>query len=114
MNPFRLDGRVAIVTGGGGGLGGGICAALSAAGAAVAVAGRTREKLERVATAVNEQGGRALAGVNQARGGAGAHASGERGTPGPRDQPRDAPVTAVTKSSSQKDNAIAIKAMVAK
>ncbi len=61
MNPFRLDGRVAIVTGGGGGLGGGICAALAAAGATVAVVGRTGEKLERVAAAVNEQGGRALA-----------------------------------------------------
>ena len=32
---FRLDGRVAIVTGGGGGLGAGICRALAAAGAAV-------------------------------------------------------------------------------
>lgn len=60
MNPFRLDGRVAIVTGGGGGLGGGICAALAAAGATVVVAGRTREKLERVAAMVNESGGRAV------------------------------------------------------
>jgi NAD(P)-dependent dehydrogenase (short-subunit alcohol dehydrogenase family) len=64
VNPYRLDGRVAIVTGGGGGLGGGlgggICPALAAAGAAVAVAGRTREKLERVAAGIVAGGGRAI------------------------------------------------------
>src|SRR5215204_6187993 len=60
-SPFRLDGRVAIVTGGGGGLGSGICAVLTAAGAAVAVTGRTREKLDRVAAGIVAAGGRALA-----------------------------------------------------
>jgi NAD(P)-dependent dehydrogenase (short-subunit alcohol dehydrogenase family) len=61
MSPFRLDERVAVVTGGGGGLGSGICSALAAAGAAVAVAGRTKEKLDRVAAGIVEAGGRALA-----------------------------------------------------
>jgi NAD(P)-dependent dehydrogenase (short-subunit alcohol dehydrogenase family) len=35
-DPFRLDGRVALVTGAGGGIGGATCAALAHAGAAVA------------------------------------------------------------------------------
>jgi NAD(P)-dependent dehydrogenase (short-subunit alcohol dehydrogenase family) len=60
-SPFRLDGRVAIVTGGGGGLGAGICPALAAAGAAVAVAGRTKEKLDRVVAEIVAGGGRAVA-----------------------------------------------------
>lgn len=57
----ELDGRVAIVTGGGGGLGEGICATLAAAGASVAVADVSREKAERVAELASSRGARCVA-----------------------------------------------------
>jgi 3-oxoacyl-[acyl-carrier protein] reductase len=57
---FRLDGRVAIVTGGGGGLGEGICLALAAAGASVAVADLTLEKAEARTEQVRASGGTAV------------------------------------------------------
>jgi len=56
-----LDGKVAIVTGGGQGVGEGIALALAGAGAATVVAGRTLAKVERVAKAIAEAGGTALA-----------------------------------------------------
>lgn len=60
-DPFRLDGRVALVTGAGGGLGEGICASLAAAGAAVACVDRNLEAAEARAEAVRAAGGIALA-----------------------------------------------------
>ena len=60
-DPFRLDGRVAFVTGAGGGLGEGICTSLAAAGAAVACADVDSERAERIAARIRDQGGRARA-----------------------------------------------------
>jgi 3-oxoacyl-[acyl-carrier protein] reductase len=54
----RLDGQVALVTGGGRGIGAGIARELASAGARVAVAARTREQVEALAA---EIGGLAVA-----------------------------------------------------
>jgi len=56
-----LDGRVVVVTGGGGGLAEGICARLARDGAAVACADVSLEKAEGVAGQIASQGGRSLA-----------------------------------------------------
>src|SRR5271166_405728 len=55
-----LDGKRAIVTGGGQGVGRGIALALAAEGAAVALVGRTEAKLLAVAAEIEKPGGTAL------------------------------------------------------
>ena len=56
-----LSGQIALITGAGQGVGQGIALALSAAGASVVLAGRTLEKVEKVAGEIGERGGRAIA-----------------------------------------------------
>lgn len=57
----RLDGKVALVTGAGQGVGQGIAFALAAAGARVAVTGRTLAKLQATCSEIEARGGVALA-----------------------------------------------------
>jgi NAD(P)-dependent dehydrogenase (short-subunit alcohol dehydrogenase family) len=55
----ELEGKVAFLTGGGRGVGVGIARALTKAGAAVGLMGRTRESLEETAAMIRDLGGRA-------------------------------------------------------
>jgi NAD(P)-dependent dehydrogenase (short-subunit alcohol dehydrogenase family) len=56
-----LEGKVAVVTGGGGGLGEGICSRLAASGAAVAAVDVDPEKARRIERLVTGEGGRCVA-----------------------------------------------------
>ncbi|TCN29676.1 short subunit dehydrogenase [Kribbella orskensis] len=58
-----LDGKVAIVHGGGGAMGGAVARAFAREGATVHLAGRTLAKLEKVAADIAEAGGRATMAV---------------------------------------------------
>jgi NAD(P)-dependent dehydrogenase (short-subunit alcohol dehydrogenase family) len=60
---FRLDGRLALITGGGGGIGLASAAALAESGAAVTLVARSREKLALGAEAIRAAGGTAEAAV---------------------------------------------------
>src|SRR4051794_23949478 len=61
LDLFRLDGKTAVVTGGGRGLGQYMAEALSDAGANIVLCSRTKESLEKVKEAIEEKGGKALA-----------------------------------------------------
>ena len=58
---FDLEGRVAVVPGGGGAIGSAIAQGLAGAGAAVALVGRSQEAVDRAAARIIKSGGRALA-----------------------------------------------------
>lgn len=60
LDRFRLDGKVALVTGAGQGIGEGLALALAEAGADLAIVGRTADKLERVTEKARAYGRQAL------------------------------------------------------
>ncbi len=60
MDLFKLDGKVALITGAGSGLGRQFAETLSGAGASVVLAARRREKLEETAELIRDKGGNAI------------------------------------------------------
>jgi 7-alpha-hydroxysteroid dehydrogenase len=61
IDSFRMDGQVAVITGGGAGIGRGIAEILADAGASVVVSDLTRDKAEAVAAGIRSAGGKAAA-----------------------------------------------------
>jgi 7-alpha-hydroxysteroid dehydrogenase len=61
LERFRLDGKVALVTGGSSGIGRASASALAEAGASVVLAARGKARLDEAAAALVAKGGRALA-----------------------------------------------------
>ncbi len=61
LDAFRLDGRVALIPGGGGAIGSAMALALADAGARVALANHSLDKAEAAADAVRQAGGEAIA-----------------------------------------------------
>ena len=61
LDLFRLDGKVAVITGAGRGIGAACAMAYAEAGASVVIGARTREQIDGVAAQIRATGGKALA-----------------------------------------------------